>query len=189
VAAARRFLPGLHPRAGLFRIKKKAGAGVWNARRFAASNLPLMKNPLTLLSCLAALALAGCSTVESRIEEKAAVFNALPAETQSRIQQGLVDVGYTPDMVYIAMGKADRVIERASNNGTETVWIYNNYYQEYQGTQFAGYQRSVYYDPRIKAYRVYYQPVHADVYRDRTEEVARIVFKDGKVASIEQVKE
>jgi hypothetical protein len=31
--------------------------------------------------------------------------------------------------------------------------------------------------------------VHADVYRDRAEEVARVVFKDGKVTSIEQVKE
>jgi hypothetical protein len=148
-----------------------------------------MKNPLTLLSCLAALVLAGCSTVESRIEEKAAVFNALPAETQSRIQQGLVDVGYTQDMVYIAMGRADRVVERASAAGTETVWIYNNYYQDYQGTQFVGYQRAIYFDHRIKAYRVYYQPVRADIYADRTEEVARIVFKDGKVTSIEQLKE
>lgn len=149
----------------------------------------IMKTPLALISCVAALMLAGCSTVQSRIEEKSAVFNALPAETQSRIQQGLIDVGYTPDMVYIAMGKADRVVERSTGEGSETVWIYNDYYQEYEGSHFAGYRRSVYYDPRIRAYRVYYQPVHADVYRDRAEEVARVVFKDGKVTSIEQVKE
>lgn len=148
-----------------------------------------MKKPLVFLSCLAALVLAGCSTVENRIEEKAAVFNALPSDTQARIKQGLVDVGYTEDMVYIAMGKADRVIERASSGGNETVWIYNTYYQEYQGSQFAGYRRSVYFDPRIRAYRVYYEPVRAEVYRDRTEEVARVVFKDGKVVSIEQAKE
>lgn len=148
-----------------------------------------MKTPFALLSCLAALVLAGCSTVQSRIEEKSAVFNALPSETQSRIEQGLVDVGYTQDMVYIAMGKADRVVERSTGAGSETVWVYNSYYQEYQGTQFAGYRRSVYYDNRIKAYRVFYEPVHADIYRDRVEEVARVVFKDGKVASIEQVKE
>ncbi|ATC62966.1 hypothetical protein CMV30_02740 [Nibricoccus aquaticus] len=148
-----------------------------------------MKTPLTLFVCLAALVLAGCSTVQSRIEEKSAVFNALPSETQSRIQQGLVDVGYTQDMVYIAMGRADKVVERATGAGSETVWIYNSYYQEYQGSAFAGYRRSVYYDQRIKAYRVFYEPVRADVYRDRVEEVARVVFKDGKVASIEQVKE
>lgn len=148
-----------------------------------------MKNPLTLLTCLAALVLAGCSTVQSRIEEKSTVFNALPAETQSRIQQGLVDVGYTPDMVYIAMGNADKVIERSTTDGNETVWIYNSYYQEYEGSRFAGYRRSVYYDNRIKAYRVFYEPVRADIYSDRVEEVARVVFKNGKVASIEQVKE
>jgi len=148
-----------------------------------------MKNPLTLLICLAALVLAGCSTVQSRIEEKSAVFNALPAETQAKIQQGLVDVGYTPDMVYIAIGNADKVIERSTGDGNETVWIYNNYYQEYEGSRFAGYRRSVYYDNRIKAYRVFYEPVRAEIYRDRVEEVARVVFKNGKVASIEQVKE
>ncbi len=148
-----------------------------------------MKKYLTLLSCLAALVLAGCSTVQSRIEEKAHVFNTLPPETQARIRQGLIDVGYTPDMVYIAMGKADRVRERASAEGTESVWIYNTYYQEYQGSHFAGYRRHVYFDPRIKAYRVYYEPVRADVYRDRTEEVARVVFRDGKVVSVEQMKE
>jgi hypothetical protein len=148
-----------------------------------------MKNPLTLLICLVALVLSGCSTVQSRIEEKSAVFNALPAETQSRIQQGLVDVGYTPDMVYIAMGNADKVIERSTTDGNETVWIYNSYYQEYEGSRFAGYRRSVYYDNRIKAYRVFYEPVRADIYSDRVEEVARVVFKNGKVASIEQVKE
>jgi hypothetical protein len=148
-----------------------------------------MKTSFTFLVCLAGLVLAGCSTVQSRIEEKSAVFNALPADQQARIQQGLVDVGYTQDMVYIAMGKADRVVERSTGSGTETVWIYNSYYQEYQGTAFAGYRRSVYYDQRIKAYRVFYEPVRADVYRDRVEEVARVIFKDGKVSSIEQVKE
>jgi hypothetical protein len=148
-----------------------------------------MKNPLTILICLTALVLSGCSTVQSRIEEKSAVFNALPAETQSRIQQGLVDVGYTPDMVYIAMGNADKVIERSTTDGNETVWIYNSYYQEYEGSRFAGYRWSVYYDNRIKAYRVFYEPVRADIYSDRVEEVARVVFKNGKVASIEQVKE
>ena len=148
-----------------------------------------MKTPFTFVVCLAALALAGCSTVQSRIEEKAAVFNALPPDQQANIRQGLVDIGYTPDMVYIAMGKADRVVERATSEGNQTVWVYNSYYREYQGSAFAGYRRSVYYDPRIRAYRVYYTPVHADVYEDRVEEVARVVFKDGKVSSIEQVKE
>lgn len=142
----------------------------------------------SLLLCLVLLALAGCSTVQSRIEEKAAVFNTLPPETQARLQQGLIDIGYTPDMVYIAMGRADRVIERSSSAGRETVWIYNSYYQQYEGRQFAGYQRSIYFDPLIRAYRVYYVPVHTDVYTDRVEEAARVVFQDGKVTSIEQVK-
>lgn len=159
-----------------------------NLRRFRSVLPPIMVSSklCRLAGVLLIAALAGCSTVESRIEEKAAVFNALPVEQQSRIKQGLVDVGFTQDMVYMAMGSPDRVNEKSSAEGHETIWIYNNYYQRYEGSTFAGYHRRVYYDRAARAYRVYYEPVRADVYSDRVEEVARVIFKDGRVSVIEQ---
>jgi hypothetical protein len=131
----------------------------------------------------------GCSTVKSRIEEKAAVFNSLDPQAQARLRQGIVDIGYTEDMVYIAMGRPDQTKERQAEGGVETEWIYNEYWQEYQGRQFAGYRRIVYFDPTARAYRYYYEPVQVDVYRDRVEQKTRITFKNGKVSAIEQVKE
>lgn len=142
-----------------------------------------------ILAALAAFCLGACSTVKSRIEEKASVFNALDSETQARLRQGIVDVGYTPDMVYIAMGRPDQTKEKQTAEGIDTTWIYNEYWQEYQGTQFVGYRRIVYYDPVARAYRYYYEPVHADVYRDRTQQKTRVVYKNGKVSVIEQLKE
>ena len=56
------------------------------------------------------------------------------------------------------------------------------------GTRFAGYHRSVYYDPYIKAYRFYYRPVYADTYAQEKEERIRVSFKDGKATVIEQSK-
>lgn len=148
-----------------------------------------MKKLLLFSICLCALALSACNTVKSRIEEKSALFNSLDPQTQAKIKQGLVDVGYTTDMVYIAMGKPDEMKDRTTADGHETTWVYNSYWQEYQGSRLMGYRRFVYFDPRVRAYRVYFEPVRADIYQDRVEEKTRINFKDGHVTSIETAKE
>jgi hypothetical protein len=132
------------------------------------------------------LLLGACSTVDSRIKEKQDMFDSLTPTEQADIKQGIVGVGYTPDMVYMAMGRADNVKDRITPKGTVTTWIYNQYYQEYMGRQFIGYRRDVYYDSRAKVWRVYYTPVSEAVYRNRKEEIARVVFHDGRVESIEQ---
>lgn len=148
-----------------------------------------MKIPFTLLAAGLALLLAGCSTVSSRIDEKAAVFNSLDPQTQARIRQGLVDVGFTQDMVYMALGRPNSTREQQSSQGLQTTWVYNTYWQEYEGRQLVGYHRQAYFDERARAWRVYYQPVHANIYSEREEEYIRVMFKDGKVAAIEQTKD
>jgi hypothetical protein len=141
-----------------------------------------------LAVALLALVFAGCSTVSSRIKEKAAVFDTLTPEEQASIRQGSVGLDYTIDMVYMALGKPDHVKEKVTSDGADTTWIYNNYYQEYAGTHFVGYRRHMTYDARSKRWIAYYVPIHEPVYRTRIEEMARVQFKSGKVIAIEQPK-
>jgi hypothetical protein len=110
--------------------------------------------------------LVGCQTVSSRIE----------------------DIGYSEDMVYLALGKPDEKRERVTENGRTQTWIYNTYYTRYDGREHVGYHRRVYYDPLLRSYRVHYRPVFTDVYRDEKEERIRIVFTDGRATVIEQAK-
>lgn len=132
--------------------------------------------------------LTGCQTVDDRIKEKPDVFAKLDTLTQDKIKQGIIDLGYTEDMVYLALGQPDQRRESVTADGNTTTWIYNTYYERYDGTRFAGYHRSVYFDPYLKAYRVYYNPVYAETYRDDKEDRIRVIFKDGKVTVIEQTK-
>lgn len=133
--------------------------------------------------------LAGCQTVDDRIKQKPEVFAKLDAVTQDKVKQGIIDLGFSPDAVYFALGEPDQKRESVSAAGRSLTWIYNTYYDRYDGTRFAGYRRSLYYDPYLRSYRVYYQPVYADTYRTETEERIRVVFKDGKVTSLEQAKD
>ncbi len=150
-----------------------------------------MKTRLLFLTLLAAAVLlaAGCETVDTRIKEKPEVFAGLDAATQAKLKQGIIDLGFTEDMVYIALGAPDQKRESISAHGRTITWIYNTYYDYYDGSAYIHYHRRVYYDPVLSTYRVFYRPALADVYVSAAEERIRVVFKEGKVSVIEQAKD
>jgi len=143
--------------------------------------------PLLLLSVFLGVLMTGCSTVSSRIEQKSAVFNSLDAPTQERLKKSVVAIGDTTDMVYIALGRPDRIRERATSTGHHQTWIYSFHWEEYEGSHF-GYRREAYFNPRSRSWHVYYDPVHLDTFRDREEEYMRVSFQGDKVFAIEQTK-
>jgi hypothetical protein len=148
-----------------------------------------MKTISCVLFAATLAVLCGCSTVKSRIQEKQHVFNNLDPQTQSKIQQGIIDIGYSTDMVYMAMGKPDQVRESTTAQGQETRWIYNTYWQQYEGSRMVGYRRHVYFDPVARAYRVYFEPVRQEIYSEHQEERTRVIFQNGRVTAIEQYKD
>jgi hypothetical protein len=136
----------------------------------------------------AALLFAGCQTVDSRIRENPQLFASLDAATQAKIKQGIIDLGFTEDMVYLALGAPDQKRESRSAAGSQIVWVYNTYFERYDGTHFVGYHRRVYFDPYLRTYRFHYMPVYADAYRPEVEERIRVIFENGRVTVIEQTK-
>ena len=150
-----------------------------------------MKINFSLFSLIAAalLFVTGCQNVDSRIKEKPDVFAKLDVATQDKIKQGIIDIGFTEDMVYLALGAPDQKREAVSATGQTVTWIYNTYYERYDGTHHAGYYRQVYFDPYLRSYRVHYRPAFVDTYVSEKEERIRVVFKEGKVSVIEQTKD
>jgi outer membrane protein assembly factor BamE (lipoprotein component of BamABCDE complex) len=140
--------------------------------------------PLLLL----ALLFAGCSTIDSRIKEKSSTFAVLDAPTQDKIRLGRVEVGFSTDLVYIALGSPDERISKTSAGSVDETWIYNSYHQDYLGSAHTGYRRYVVIDPKTRQPMVFFEPVYTPIYQDRVEERIRIAFKADKVESIEQVK-
>ena len=148
----------------------------------------MKRPPFSLVATFAALVLASCSTVESRIGEKSAAFAALDEPTQQKLRQSIIEVGYSPDLVYIALGAPSEKLRKTTGLGAEETWVYRSYYEEWAGQVLSHYQRWVSYDSNTKRYYVSYEPVYADVYRAREEELIRVSFLDGKVSAIEQNK-
>ena len=143
-------------------------------------------NPISR-SCLAVLsliALAGCATPESRIKEKPEVFNSFPPEVQSKVRTGQVDIGYTKDMVYIALGKPDREYTRTTAAGSFVVWSYTDRYTTTERQRITGDFRIV--DPQ-GGFRTTRDTIWADVDVPHEYEKLRLEFKDDAVSAIERV--
>lgn len=147
-----------------------------------------MKTPFLVSLLLFTLAFTGCDTFERRSHERASTFASLAPAEQEKLRRGVIEIGNTPDMVYIALGRPDETHETSTAEGRETVWIYNSYHQEYEGDVHTGYRRILVFDPARRRYTVFYQPVYTDVYSEHTEERIRITFKNDKVAIIDQPK-
>jgi hypothetical protein len=91
-----------------------------------------MKKFLTSLGAALGLAwfAAGCATDGrvARIQERSAAFAALTPEQKNVVSSGAIEIGYTADMVYMALGTPKRVKSKDTPDGRVEMWTYNNYY-------------------------------------------------------------
>ena len=71
--------------------------------------------------------LAACaSTPASRIADHRGLFAQYPSAVQQKIRSGQIDVGFTDEMVRLAIGEPSRKFTRQSEAGDSEVWIYHD---------------------------------------------------------------
>jgi len=143
-----------------------------------------MKALVTSVIILSVVGFTGCSTFNSRAQEKAATYNALTPQNQQRLEKGKITVGDTQDMVFIALDKPDAKREITTANGVESIWIYRTYWEDYSDVGWIGWHR--YYEPRRGGYSIYNERVPLALSRERIDDVIRVTFKDGKVIRVDQ---
>jgi hypothetical protein len=134
-----------------------------------------MKSPRSLLAVLLLVA-AGCSTPESRVKKNEAAFNQWSPTVQENVRAGKVDVGYSQDMVRVALGDPDRRSSRTTANGTADVWIYFDKGPKFSfGVGLGSSRGSTGFGGGVTV---------GDDWRD--EEVMRVIFEGGVVSAIER---
>lgn len=140
-------------------------------RRSAGFTLPLL------------LLAAGCvSTPADRIAKHPELFASLPPADQDRIRQGQIELGFTPDMVRLALGEPDRHMVRRAVEGNAEIWFYVETAPQYERRRVDVDGLSV----RTPA-GVRYSGGDAwiTVLKEKESVRLRVEFRDGKVAVIE----
>ena|SRR5688572_22695428 len=70
------------------------------------------------------IVLGACGARERRIRKNQGLFSTYPPATQQAIRRGDVEVGFTKEMVLMALGKPDRVYSRSTEGSTQEIWGY-----------------------------------------------------------------
>jgi hypothetical protein len=137
-----------------------------------------MKTLLLSVCSTLLLLTVGCASVESRVKDHQSAFNAWPAEVQDKVRAGKVEMGFTPEMVEVALGKPDRLSSRTTDRGNAEVWIYFDKGPQFSiGLGLGSFGRSGGVGGGVTV---------GDDFRD--EENMRVIFEGGRVAAIEMRK-
>ncbi len=103
-----------------------------------------MKRRITqqaLIACAVSFlfALAGCTTIETRIQENPSAFRSLSPRDQALAQQGKIREGFSRDAVYIAWGPPSQRLPGRNRGRIVETWIYDaTEAGDYQGPFFYG---------------------------------------------------
>lgn len=122
---------------------------------------------------------SGCATtVDDRIDADRERYDAYPPEVRDNIRIERIEPGYTEDMVRMALGDPDRMHTRIMEETTEEVWIYATARPRVSmgfglggGTRHTGIGTGVGLGTG-----------------GRQEETMRVIFRDGVVHAIEEVR-
>lgn len=138
-----------------------------------------MNRPVLVLAVALLLGLlGGCATPESRIRQNPEFFASLPPPAQELIRRGQVDIGFTPDMIRLALGEPDTLTIRTNADGRSEVWHYVIYDTLHGDPLYRGwYHRHVWRDPLY--------PYYLDVAERRERERLSLVIKNGAIIEIE----
>lgn len=132
------------------------------------------------ISCGALL--AGCAGPGARIERHRAEFERFDPATRQAIERGEVRPGFTPDMVYLALGRPAR--ETTSADGDQ-VWRYH-----YEPPTAAnetirdGFRKRVVYDPVKRTNDVVVEPIDTKAFPNLVPHTLEVTFRAGRVVSL-----
>jgi hypothetical protein len=129
-------------------------------------------------SAVCGLLCAGCSTPSHRIHRDPDRFAAFPPDAQALIREGRIDLGFTPDMVEMALGKPTRVLNRRDEQGTEIIWSYLTFRSD--GASFDTWSL---YPSRVRRYH----GLAPFVEWEEGTETVRVQFRDGVVSVVESL--
>lgn len=128
---------------------------------------------------LCAAFLAACATPAARIKRNQALFDTLPAAEQTLIREGKVGVGFTPDMVLLAVGDPGQRWTRTDAQGKSEIWSYTTYDSLDGAPLYRGH-----YHHCSGGYPFFYDDYRRESARPR--EYFTVTFSGGKVSEVRQ---
>jgi hypothetical protein len=139
---------------------------------------------------LLTLALSGCNTASSRLREYPESAAQFDKATRDKIARGVVEPGFTPEMVYMALGKPSEPAEGLASQTKDGTWIYHEFHPRNERDFVrAGYRRRVVFDPVKRSDTVVNEPVDPRLFPSLRPRSVHVTFREGRVVEVQRVAE
>jgi len=105
---------------------------------------------------LAALAFVAAARRSGTHQGKARGVRQARRRHPGQVKQGIIEIGYNEDMVYMALGRPEKIKGTSQREPAVSVsggLLYNNLLRSLQRKAACRASRSIYFDPYIRAYR------------------------------------
>lgn len=145
--------------------------------------------PVLLVSILSlAVLLAGCAnTLATRLRERAATVATLDPATREKIERGIVEPGYTAEMVYLALGRPLSPAKADISGTRDGTWTYRSFHAMDDDYVSGGFRHRRVFDPDLHAMTTTHEPVMAGMYRHLEDWTLWITFREGRVVEVKRV--
>jgi hypothetical protein len=137
-----------------------------------------------LIAALTLMLAAGCNTAG-----KPVTATTLEPKIREKIGKGVVEPGFTPEMVYLALGKPTEPAQSIADATTNGTWIYNDFHRNDRDFVQAGFRRRVVSDPTRKGDVIVTEPIDPKSIANVRPHSLYVTFRDGRVVEIQHVAE
>lgn len=145
---------------------------------------PRMHRLITSTAVVILIAAAGCTTAR-----QPTTATTLEPKIRAKVERGVIEPGFTPEMVYLALGKPSQPSESLADATTNGTWVYHDFHSTNRDIVRAGYCRRVKFDPARKSDVVVTEPIDPKILPNLGAHSLHVTFRDGRVVEIQHVAE
>jgi hypothetical protein len=139
-----------------------------------------MHPSLPLLAAVTLLLATGCAT------RTPTTATRLEPDIKAKVDKGLIEPGFTPEMVFLALGKPTEPAESLADATTNGTWVYRDFQRNERTLVKAGYRRRVVSDPNKKTDTIVNEAINPKVLSNLPARSLHVTFRDGRVIEIQR---
>jgi hypothetical protein len=134
-----------------------------------------------LLTTLTLLLTAGCTTT------RPTTATTMEPKIREKVGKGTVEPGFTPEMVYLALGKPSEPAESLADATTNGTWVYNDFHRTDRDIVRAGFRRRIVSDPARKGDVIVTEPADPKSLPNARPNSLYVTFREGRVVDIQHI--
>lgn len=141
---------------------------------------------LLFFAVAAGFILAGCTTPSTRPSKTPTTATKLEPGIHAKVRKGIIEPGFTPEMVYLALGKPTTPADGLADATVNGTWIYRDFQNNERDFVHAGFRRRVVFDPGKKSDVIVTERLDPKSMPGLEGHSLQVLFRDGRVVEIQR---